>query len=457
MEDRTYYPLTPSQQAIFLSRKYSMHKSIINIPTSLIVKEELDPEVLEEAVRRGIERWDSFGLRLTKDKENAKQYFGKREGETIERLDFTGKTRTDMEKTFLRLGSKKLDVYESPMSRFYIVTTPEGYGGIFSIISHLIMDSWAISMFYKDCMEIYYSFTKGTPFPKDVRNYEDVLKKEVTYRQTPQYTKALEFWKKEFSVSEPIYTHVNGREVLDKFRKKKGNENVRFASSFYLRSTASHELQWIPREDIESMKEFLTANRFPTLQVMFQMGLRTYLSKVNDHEEDVCFYNVVARRGTLEEKMTGGTRVHFMHFRTIMDPEMTFLEGCQMLFDKQNELYRYADFSPMEMFAVEQSILPAKAGTSYRSCTLTFQPVPMSVGEGPEVETRWYSNGAVAQPFYITVMDGDGTGGLKCYYEYMSNSITKERVLDVHRYMTKVMLAGAKNPNITIQELFDLY
>ncbi len=165
---------------------------------------------------------------------------------------------------------------------------------------------------------------------------------------------------------------------------------------------------------------------------------------------------MVARRGTLEEKTTGGTRVHFVHFRTIMEPSMTFYEGCKMLFDKQNELYRHADFSPMEMFEIENALLPVNPGQSYRTTTMTFQPVPMSVAGGSEIETRWYSNGAAPQPLYLTIMDGDGTGGLKCYYEYISNVISQERIKEMHNYMTKVMLEGAKNPQVTLQELYDL-
>jgi hypothetical protein len=109
------------------------------------------------------------------------------------------------------------------------------------------------------------------------------------------------------------------------------------------------------------------------------------------------------------------------------------------------------------MFKVEKSLLPASQAQSYRACSLTFQPVPMKVENGPEIETRWYSNGAVAQPFYLTVMDGDGTGGLKCYYEYMSNVISEDRIKDVHRYMTKVMMEGAKNPELTLEQFYQMY
>lgn len=457
MDDRIYYPLTPSQQAIFLQRKYAIHKSVINVPTSIILKEALHPDMLEEALKQAVARWDSFGIRIVKDKELPKQYFNAPSVESIERLDFTRKSRQDMERTFSKLATKKLEIYEAPMARFFVVTTPEGYGGIFAVISHLIMDSWAISMFYKDVFQIYYALKDGKPYPKPVKPYEEILKKEVEYRQTAQYQKAVEFWKNEFSQEEPIYTHVNGRDVLEKFRKKKGDDTVRYASAFYLRSTVGHDLYWVHKDDVETMTEFIKEYGFPSLQVLFQIGLRMYLSYVNDHEKDVSFYNVVARRGTLEEKMTGGTRVHFMHFRTIMDPDITFLEGLHMLLNKQNELYRHADFSPMEMFELEHALTKVSPGVSYRSVSMTFQPVPMQLEGVPEIETRWYSNGAVAQPLYLTVIDGDGTGGLKVYYEYMSNNISKERIADLHRYMTVVMVEGAKNPEIRIRDLYDLY
>ena len=54
-------------------------------------------------------------------------------------------------------------------------------------------------------------------------------------------------------------------------------------------------------------------------------------------------------------------------------------------------------------------------------------------------------------------MDGDGTGGLKVYYEYMSNTISKEKIADLHRYMTYVMVEGAKNPNIRLRDLYEAY
>ncbi len=457
MENKKYYPLTPSQLSMFFSRKYSIRKSIINIPTSLIIHEPLELDILEEATEEAIKRWDSFGIRVVKEKDSAKQYFAEEEVESIKRLDFTNKTNEEMEDTFKKLGAKKLPVYDKPMARIYLITTPEGYGGIFSVISHLIMDSWAISSFYKDLMEIYYHKMGRGDYPRDVIPYENVLKKEIGYKETPAYEKAKEYYTNEFSKDPPIYTHVNGTSVLEQHRKKKGNENSRFSNGFFLRTTSGHDLYWIKKEEVDQFTQFLKTHQLPSMQVLFQMGVRTYLAKVNNYEKDVDTFNVVARRGTLEEKRTGGTRVHFFPLRTIMEEDITFIEACKQLLHKQNELYRHADFDPLEMIYMEKAAQNMKDTEGPYSISMTFQPVAMTIREDVEIQSRWYSNGAVSQMMYITIMDGDGTGGLKCYYEYMSNFITSDTIKMFHESIVKIMLKGCENPEITLKELFKVF
>ncbi len=453
----SFYSLTSGQLAIFYSRKYAIKKSVINIPTSIIIHEVMDMKVLEEAAKEAILRWDSFGIRLTKDGETAKQFFAKNEVEILKILNFTGKTKEDMEATFKKLGSKKLEIYNKPMARLYLFTTPEGYGGIFSVISHLIMDSWSISSFYRDILEIYYSKIGKGEYPKDVVPYEEILKKEVGYRETPAYEKAKAYWQKEFSQDEPIYTHVNGTSVLEEYRSKKGCENSRKSNSFFLKTAAGHDIYWVTKEDVRSFTDFIETHNLPSMQVLFLMALRTYLAKVNNHEKDIHMINVVARRGTLKEKRTGGTRVHFVIIRTKMDEEITFLKGCQQLFDKQNDLYKHADYNPLEMFYMENMMYGLKKTETYNSVSLTFQPVSIKMSDEIEIESRWYSNGVASQMLYITVMDGDGTGGLKCYYEYMSNYITADTIKNLHESMVKIMLQGCLNPEITLKELFELF
>ncbi|NLB21572.1 MAG: hypothetical protein GX829_12320 [Clostridium sp.] len=457
METKTYYQLTPSQIVMFYTRKFSRKKSVVNVPTSIIVHDSLDLDVLENAVKQAIQRWDAFGIRMIKEGGMAKQYFGENEVESIVRLDFSNKTREEMEFTFAKLSVKKLGVYNSPMARIYIITTPEGFNGLFTVISHLIMDSWAISSFYKDVMDIYYYDMGKGEYPKDVVPYEEVLSKELDYRKTPAYERAKAYWENEFKEDEPIYTDINGSKVLERHRSKKGNEGKRASNFAFLLITAANDLHWIGKEEIDLFTKFIKNQQLPSLQVLFQMGVRTFLARENKNEKDISTYNVVARRGTLKEKRTGGTRVHFMNFRTFMDESTTFIEGCHKLLTKQNELYRHADFDPFEMMSMEEAAYNRKETERYCSLAMTFQPVPMSIGDGLKIETKWYSNGTTAQLLYITIMDGDGTGGLKCYYEYMSNLTTAEKIKEFHESIVKIMVKGCENPDITLEELFEAF
>ena len=455
MSERQLYGLTPSQQAIFLQRRFSMNKACVNIPTTILLNQKLDHDLLEDAIRTAIGRWDSFGLRLTKAGKEIKQYFGERSCQGIFREDFTGKPEA-MAKFIDKKAKKAIKIMESPMVVFYILTTPEGNTGMFSIYSHMMMDSWAISMFYKDVVDIYYAKLEGQPLPKPVRDYEPLLKKELEYPKSPAHERAAEFWNEELNREEPIFIHPNSTAYHDNYRKKKGNENVRFAPTFFLFAKGRHEMLYISAEDVKKMTEFITLQKLPSLQVLYQMGLRMHLAKVNGNQADVSFYNVVARRGTLEEKMTGGTRVHFFMDRTFMPEGTTFREGLDLLLEKQNGLYRHADFSPFEMWGIESKYVPAKRGMGYRTVSLTFQPIPMLLGHGLTAKISWHSNGGASQPLYITVMDGDGEGSLKCYYEHNVSQVSQEDVIRLHRNIVRVILAGIENPGMTVGEIFEL-
>ena len=212
----------------------------------------------------------------------------------------------------------------------------------------------------------------------------------------------------------------------------------------------------VEKDDVDLMKAFCLENSFPSMYLLFIMGLRSYFAKVNNRTRTVSIYNIVARRGTIEEKMSGGTRVHFLSFTTVLNEDMTFRDALNVLMEKQNSIYRHADFSSLRVFDIEYQKIGMKPGEDYRALTITFQPVPMELGNGMKADTKWYCNGSAAQPFYLTIMDGDGTGSLRCYYEYMNKHIKADRVRECHRFAIQVIKEGIKNPMITVGELLDL-
>lgn len=457
--NRTFYPLTYSQNVMLNVRKYCLFKQIMNIPTSVLIEAPMDLDLLKQATEIAISRNDSFAIRIAEQDKKMVQYFAENAVLTLEIKDFSKSKLETMEKFFHKVGATPMKLEDSPLAHVYIIKAPDGRCGLFSSVAHIIMDSWSISMFYKDVMAVYESLQSDTPLPKAMPSYKVAFQKELAYMTSPKREADEQFWINEVAKQPtlPIATPVNGMAVLDKIRKKQKDPDYRYDNTLYLLQTAKHEIIMIEKADIDLMANFCKENQIATMQVLFMLGLRTFLSRVNNRQPDVGINGTVARRGTIEEKYCGGTRLHFFPFRTRLTEEMTFKDALNLIIDKQLSLYRHIEYDPWSYSALEIMNLPnCKPGCSIRAMTLTFQPVSMAGPKGEKVSTRWYCNGTALQPFYLTVMEGDGTGALRCYYEYMKSYIKVDTVHQLHDYMLKVILAGVANPNITIGELLNL-
>lgn len=456
MEDRKLYPLAPGQKLTYYAEKFSVHKQLMNIPTSCLVETDLDLDILKKAAAEAVQRNDVFGLRITKQGKDIMQYFTDRKVLELETADFSGKTEESMEAFFNKAGRAKIKMFDSPQCRIYVIRTPQGKGGLFICVSHFIMDSWAISMFYKDIFDVYFAYKDNTPLPKPVPSYESLLQKEIAYQTSEKHDRDIEFWKQELSASKPMFTHVNGRVMLEKWRRFKRDPNYRYGRSLYLRTTARHVVRMVEKEDVDAIRIFCSDNRIPSPQAVFFMGVRTAIAKFNQREQDIAILLVTARRATLEEKFAGGTRALAVPLRTVMDEDITFMDALNMIIDKQNILFRHADLDTMEFFALQSKIINLPAIETYTPLHFTFQPVPMTLHDGIKASTMWYCNGSAAPNLGISVMDGDGTGSLRCYYEYHDKVIKPQTLDDLHDYMMRVIRAGISYPSVKLKDLLDL-
>src|SRR5699024_3297543 len=132
----------------------------------------------------------------------------------------------------------------------------------------------------------------------------------------------------------------------------------------------------------------------------------TYFQKMNGND-DVSINTAIARRATLKEKKSGGTRIHSFPFRTIIPKEKTFLEGIYEIREGQNEMFRHANYDPVQYFAYRSSLYPNDREQTYEPMSLTYQPLTLKE-KGLEklgdirYKTKWYPNGATPQAMYLT-------------------------------------------------------
>ncbi len=94
--------------------------------------------------------------------------------------------------------------------------------------------------------------------------------------------------------------------------------------------------------------------------------------------------------------------------------------------------------------------------TGWYPTVFTFQPVRLALRDGTPLHTEWYCNGVFSGTHYLTIMDDDGNGGLRCYHEYQIHAVKTQRIKELQSLMEQAVMAGVADPFVTIGTILDI-
>ncbi|MDD7641634.1 MAG: condensation domain-containing protein [bacterium] len=455
------YPLTAAQKFHFFYLDRCPKKEVMNIGTSLTIEVELDVDELRRAIYKAFERSEGMRIRFTYDKKEKQwyQYIVEKEDSEIEYVDFTGKTMEEAEKIMTGWTQVPFEREDSPMSRIVIIKTPDGNQGLYLLGDHMVLDAQSLIMFMKDIIELYcHAKFEGVDYPKEMRSYIEQVEKDLAYENNSKaQQRDREFFHKLIDESEPIFNGIDGPQPLIEARKK--NPNARAAHFITPYVDSALDIFHLEGEPTARLMKFCEEQHI-SLQCLLIMGIRTYFQKLNGND-DVSFNVAYARRATLAEKKSGGTRIHSFPFRTIIPEDKTFLEGIHMIRDGQNEIFRHTNFDPVEYFAYRAQKYPVEPGASYEPMSLTYQPMTQKdqglnkLGD-IKYKTKWYPNGATSQAMYLTVMHRPEDNGLDFNFEHQKAAVSKEQLEYFYYYMCKIMFKGIEKPYLPIGDILKL-
>ncbi|MGN0632194.1 MAG: condensation domain-containing protein [Ruminococcus sp.] len=455
------YPLTAAQRIHNYSTMHCPYHQLLNIGTGLYIKMDVDFSVLKESIYESYQRFDSMRLRFLKDTDDTVyQYLVPFEERDIEFYDFSNWREEAAHDEMRKWTAVPFKRFHSPMSKIVMIKLPDGYNGVYFKVDHMTMDSSSIISFLSDILEIYCSKMYGTNYPKPMQSYIKALEKDLEYEAGSAAQKRdAAYWKEEIEKSEPMYADFNGMGRLITQRRENNNPNQRFAKVTSISPEASISVYKLEKDPSDRLMKFCEENRVPVVCLLL-MGLRTVLSKFNNNEKDISIKSCVARRGTLLEKRSGGTRIHFFPLRTIMEPEMTFMEGLRKMQEEQNKLFRHANYDPIAHTYQRNRHWNVELGSSYESISLTYQPMSLrrDTENIPDIpyKSMWYTNGVAAQPLYLTVMHRVEDGGLNFNFEYKKDAVTEYEMQYLYYYLCRVLFRGIENSERTIGEILDM-
>ena len=457
------YPLTVAQKFHLYYLPFCPTAAVLNIGTSLTIEEDLDWDLLAKSINQAYARSEGMRIRFAKDKEgNWYQYVVNPEEKEIEFADFTDKTVEEAHAVMQQWTTVPFKMEDSPMTRVVMIKMPDGFNGIYFLGHHMVVDAQSLICFLKDIIELYCNEKyEGVPYPKDMASYIEQLEKDLAYEAgSKAQARDIEYFQKEIAKSEPIFSGIRGKGQLEAAREMFKNPDLRSAFSATDDTKSALDIFHLEAEPTKRLMDFCETYHV-SLACLLLMGLRTYLQKMNGFE-DVSINNAIARRATLKEKKCGGTRIHSFPIRTIFPEDMKFIDGVYAIRDKQNEIFRHANYDPTAYFAYRSQIFPQpQAGLTYETISLTYQPMTLQENGLTQLgdiryKTKWYPNGSCPQAMYLTVMHRPEDNGLDFNFEHQLKAVSREELEYLYYYLCKIMFKGAENPDLTIGEIIKL-
>ena len=455
------YPLTAAQKFHFYYLEHCPKKEVVNVGTSLTIEYDIDINVLRDSIYKAYERCEAMRLRFAYDRTEKQwyQYVVDKEDREIEYVDFSHGSMEEAEEVMRGWTRVPFEREDSPMNRVVMIKTPDGNKGVYLLADHLILDAQSLICFLRDVIEIYCStMFEGIEYPREMRSYIEQLEKDLAYEAGSRaQQKDREYFYKLIEQSEPIYNGIDGPAALEEERKT--NPGARAAQFISRNVESALDIFHLEGEPTARLMSFCQEQHI-SLQCLLIMGIRTYLQKMNGND-DVSINVAYARRATLAEKKSGGTRIHSFPFRTIIPQDKTFLEGIHIIRDSQNETFRHTDFDPVEYFSYRRKLYPVEPGRTYEPMSLTYQPLTLKdkglskLGD-ISYKTKWYPNGATTQAMYLTVMHRPSDNGLDFNFEHQVEAISRERLEYFYYYLCRIMFKGIENPGLKISEIIHL-
>ena len=457
------YPLTVAQKFHLFYLPFCPTAAVLNIGTSLTIEAEIDWDLLAKSINQAYARSEGMRIRFAKDKEgNGYQYVADPEEMKIEFVDFSKGTMEEAESTMQQWTTVPFKMEDSQMSRIVMIQMPDGFNGIYFLVHHMIADAQSLICFMKDIIELYCNEKyEGVPYPTEMTSYIEQLEKDLAYEAgSKAQARDTAYFQDEIAKSEPIFSGIRGKGQLEAAREMFKNPDLRSAFSATDDTKSALDIFHLEAEPTKRLMDFCETYHV-SLACLLLMGLRTYLQKMNGFE-DVSINNAIARRATLKEKKCGGTRIHSFPFRTIIPETKTFLEGIYEIRDKQNELFRHANFDPVEYFAYRSQVYPQKQpGLTYEPMSLTYQPLTLKekglddLGD-IQYRTRWYPNGATTQAMYLTVMHRPEDNGMDFNFEHQVKAVSRKDLEYFYYYLCRIMFKGVENPDLSIGDIIKL-
>jgi hypothetical protein len=421
----------------------------------------LDFGLLKKCIQLEFERYGCMRIRFTKpDKDGeVEQYIVERETRDIPVKDLSGMTLGEADALMQQWAYETFDGHDMPLCDVTMMRLPEGYNGFFIHMDHRLIDSCGLVVMINDLMQLYTHYRFGAEYPSALADFEEVLDKDLKKASNEKrFAKDKKFWDEQLdALGEPLYSDIQGVSVLDEARRLHKNKNLRAADIELENLFVEVKDYYLEPEPTRNLMDFCMNHQLSMTNLLL-LGIRTYLSKVNDGQEDITIENFISRRSTHDEWTSGGSRTIMFPCRTVISSDTEFMAAAYEIQNVQNRIYMHSNYDPALIQEEMRRRYNTPENTTYESCYLTYQPMPVKL-DNPHLANisqhcKWFANGAATKKMYLTVSHTDN-GGMNFSFHYQTAHLEEHDVELLYYYMMRILFKGIAQPDMSVGEIMN--
>ncbi len=458
---KTLYPLTPAQNMHYQWIRQYNTQQVSGVTIVAAVKMDLDFMLLNKCINEETKRYECLNLRFTEPDENGeiKQYFQRKSQKTIKILNFSSMSMEEAESAFQSMAYETFDGANRAMYEFLMVMLPNGYNGFFAHLDHRLIDSCGLAVMVKDIMALYAHYKFGKEYPEELAGFEKMLTQDLMKAgNEKRFAKDRDFWESQLDkLGEPLYSDIQGKRVLEEARKKHRNKNLRSADIEMENLFVEVKDYKLEADAAKKLMDYCQDRRI-SFNNLLLLTMRTYLSKVNEGQEDITIESFIARRSTKDEWTSGGSRTIMFPCRTVIKGGTSFFDAANIIQNTQNCIYLHSNYDPELIKKSIKERFGTPDGTAYESCYLTYQPLQVSADNmnlsGIPLYFKWFANGAATKKVYLTVTHTED-GGLNFSYHYQNAHLEEKDIELFYYYMMRIAFAGIEDDSRTVENIME--
>jgi amino acid adenylation domain-containing protein/thioester reductase-like protein len=428
--EKNLYDLTAPQKSILLTEQYYKGSSINNVCGAAFIEEQIDFDLLKQAVTLVINNNTNFHIKLCLDNNVIKQYICDDLCFDVEIIDVY--TKDDVYNLEKDLSMQVFDIF-SNLFMVKLFHFDNNYGGFILNAHHLISDSWTLGLFAKEVVRTYSALAKNeVPDFSTFYSYEEYMISEKEYIGSEKFNKDKDYWNSIFSTV-PEVASIPGKN-LD-------------VSEF---SSCANRLNFtIPKKFMDSINSFCKSVNVSAFN-FFMAIFAIYTGRVSNLD-DFVIGTPILNRTNFKEKNTLGMFINIVPCRINLQNNPSFQSFVTSIAKDSLGMLRHQKYSYQYILEDLRSKNPSLP--NLYNMIMSYQITKANTEDGLSYNTNWSFNGNCGDDLDIHMFDLNDTGSIDIAYDYRVNKYSKDEISAIHARILHIIDQVIKNSNICIDNI----